>query len=260
MRLDVGRIRAVVRKELREYRHNRFILYSMVVLPLVFCIVPIIEIIHIGASTPDALVRREVDPIFLLLLIVPVVVPATIAAYSVIGEREQGTLEPFLTTPIRREEILLGKALAALVPSVTVSYGFFGVFLLAVDLGAQRNVVAAVMRAPEIVAQLLFTPLLATWSIWIGTAISGRSSDVRVAQQLGTLASLPALGVTSLISFQLVTPTVTFAAALAAGLLVVDLLAWRVVARTFDRERLISGSRRSGARPRSRRTSTDAPS
>jgi ABC-2 type transport system permease protein len=33
--------------------------------------------------------------------VVPAVIPASIAAYSVVGERDQGTLEPLLTTPVR---------------------------------------------------------------------------------------------------------------------------------------------------------------
>jgi hypothetical protein len=49
----------------------------------------------------------------LYILAIPVLVPAVLAAYSVVGERLQGTLEPVLGTPIRREELLLGKALAA---------------------------------------------------------------------------------------------------------------------------------------------------
>jgi hypothetical protein len=40
----------------------------------------------------------------------------------------------------------------------------------------------------HLLVQLLFTPLLAGWSIWVGIARSVRSSDVRVAQQLGVLA------------------------------------------------------------------------
>jgi hypothetical protein len=40
----------------------------------------------------------------------PVLVPATMSAFSVVGEREQGTLEPVLTTPVSRSELLTGKA------------------------------------------------------------------------------------------------------------------------------------------------------
>jgi ABC-2 type transport system permease protein len=47
--------------------------------------------------------------------------PAVVASYSVVGERQQGRLEPVLTTPVRREEFMLGKALAALIPSLAIS-------------------------------------------------------------------------------------------------------------------------------------------
>jgi ABC-2 type transport system permease protein len=92
------------------------------------------------------------------------------------------------------------------------------------------------------VAQLLFIPLLAAWSIWVGIGISARASDVRVAQQLATLAGLPLLAFTALISFQVITPTVPLAIGLALALLVADIAAWRVVSRMFDRERLITGA------------------
>ena len=93
----------------------------------------------------------------------------------------------------------------------------------------------------RLLAQLLFIPLLALWSIWVGIGISSRASDVRVAQQLATLASLPLLGFTSLISFQIITPSVPLAIGLALALLAVDIAGWRIVSRLFDRERLITG-------------------
>jgi ABC-2 type transport system permease protein len=37
----------------------------------------------------------------LYLLLIPVFTPPTLAAYTIAGEREQGTLEPLLTTPLR---------------------------------------------------------------------------------------------------------------------------------------------------------------
>ena len=65
----------------------------------------------------------------LYMLMIPAFVPSTLAAYSVVGEREQGTLEPVLITPIRREEFLVGKALAVAVPTLTIAYAIFGIFL-----------------------------------------------------------------------------------------------------------------------------------
>jgi ABC-type Na+ efflux pump permease subunit len=227
---------------LRELARNRFIVSTMVLLPAIFLVTPLITLFHIPSTATGAVVERAVGVTSLLLLVVPVVIPPVIAAYSVVGEREQGTLEPVLTTPIRRDELLLGKAVAAFLPTVTVAYAVYAVVAIAVRLGAAHAVSAVIWHAPQMVAQILFTPLLVTWAIWVGIGVSARVRDVRVAQQLATLASLPALGFTSLVSFQIIKPTVALAVGLALALVAVDVLAWRAVSGMFDRERLITGS------------------
>jgi len=244
MRLNGGRLAAVVRKEFRVLLRNRFIIGTMTVLPVVFLLTPMIEIFRLGADVPSGLVQRIAGSTFLLLLVVPVVVPAAIAAYSVVGEREQGTLEPLLTTPLRREELLLGKAIAAIVPSVGIAYLLFAIVDgCAQVFAADPAVAAALVQSSQLVGELLFAPLLAGWSIWVGIAVSARASDVRVAQQLGTLASLPPLGVVALIDLQVLTPSVTLALTFALALLVADVVMWRIVAAMFDRERLLTGAR-----------------
>jgi ABC-type transport system involved in multi-copper enzyme maturation permease subunit len=241
MSVDTTRIRAIVRKELRDYRRNRFIASSMAVMPLIFCVLPITDIFTLGASASAAKLDKLVGLSLLYLLLVPALIPAVVSAYAVVGEREQGTLEPVLTTPVRREELLLGKAVAAFVPTVTLAYTMFGLFLAAVGLFAHQNVVTDVFKASRILPQLLFTPLLAGWSIWTGIGISTRANDVRVAQQLGTLASVPPLAVTALMGLNVIQPTLVLALSLGAALLVLDVLAWRFVSALFDRERLITG-------------------
>jgi ABC-2 type transport system permease protein len=242
--LDAGRILAVVRKEFRALRRNRFIIGTMVVLPVVFLITPMIEIFRLSPGIPETVVQRLAGSTFLLLLIIPVVVPAAIAAYSVVGEREQGTLEPLLTTPVLREELLLGKAAAAIVPSVAIAYLLFAIVAICAKLfAANPAVTTALLQSSQLVGEILFAPLLAGWSIWVGIAISSRASDVRVAQQLGTLASLPPLGVVVLIDLQVLTPSVGLALVFAAVLLIADVGMWRVVAAMFDRERLLTGNR-----------------
>jgi ABC-2 type transport system permease protein len=119
----------------------------------------------------------------------------------------------------------------------------YGVFLLCAGLFAHQNVSSDVFQAGRIIAQVLFTPLLAGWSIWAGIAISTRTSDVRVAQQLSTLVSLPPLAVTSLMAFDVISPTLGLAFALGAVLLVIDVAAWKLVSAMFDRERLITGTK-----------------
>jgi ABC-type transport system involved in multi-copper enzyme maturation permease subunit len=234
------RVRAVFRKEVREYRRNGFIVLTMAIIPLIFLIQPLIIVFGLPAAAANELAHGH---LLLYMLGIPALVPAAVAAYAVVGERQQGTLEPVLTTPVRREEFLLGKVLAALVPSVAIAYAVYALFLACVGLFAQPAVASALIRGPDLLAQLLFTPLLAAWSIWVGIAISARASDFRVAQQLGTLASLPTAVLAALVAFNVIHPTLGLALGLGAALLLLDGAGWRIVSATFDPERLITGTR-----------------
>jgi ABC-type Na+ efflux pump permease subunit len=240
MNISTRRVRAVLRKELREYRRNGNIVYAMVVLPLIFLIQPVVQIFTVPSSASVAL-RHEHSLVYMLAI--PALVPAALAAYSVVGERIQGTLEPVLSTPVRREELLLGKALAAFIPAVLVAYAVFGVFIAIVELFAHPGVASALVRAPDLIAQLAFTPLLAAWSIWIGIAVSARSTDPRTAGQLSVLVSLPTVAITSLIAFNVIPATLAVALAFGAALLILDRLGWRMASAIFDRERLITSTK-----------------
>lgn len=239
MLLSGRRMRAIIRKELREYRRNRSIIWGMGILPVVFAIQPLVAVLLLSGSASGSLAHEHV---LLYMLGIPTLVPVFVAAYAVAGERQQGTLEPALTTPIRAEEYLLGKAVAALIPSLGIAYAVYALFIAFVIVMAQPGVAAGLLQGPDLLAQVLFTPLLAAWTIWVAIAISTRTSDVRVAQQLGVVASLPPVFITVAIALDLVQATPSLAVEAAVLLLALDVLGWRVTSRLFDRERLITGS------------------
>ena len=235
MSISTRRVRAIFRKELREYRRNGSIVVTMAIFPLIFLIQPLIEIFALPASASGALgtsiccctcwaSRRSCRPWS----------PPTRSSAS-------ASRAPSSRCSRRRSvarSSCWARPLAALVPSLAIAYAVYAVFLACVELFAHPAVASALLRGPDLLAQLLFTPLLAAWSIWVGIAISARSSDVRVAQQLGMLASLPSVAVTSLIAFNVIHATLGLALGLAAVLLVLDGLGWRIVSAMFDRERL----------------------
>lgn len=241
MSFSWGRVRAIVEKELRDYRRNRFVIMTMTMLPLLFMVLPVIQLLTISASVSSTMLNNRIGLSLLYMLLIPAFVPSALCAYSVVGERDQGTLEPVLTTPITREELLLGKASAVLVPTLAIAYVIFGVFLVLAAAIAHPVVRSSIFDSSHLLVQLLFTPLLAGWSIWVGIAISARSRDVRVAQQLSVFASFPPLALVALMSFRVITPTLGLALGLGAGLVAVDVLGWRAVASMFDRERLVTG-------------------
>jgi hypothetical protein len=115
--------------------------------------------------------------------------------------------------------------------------------VIVIELFAHPGVASALLQGPVILAQLIFTPLLALWSIWVGIAISTRSSDIRAAQQLSVLGNLPLVALSTLIAFNVIQPTLGLALALGGALIVVDRLGWLIVSTMFDRERLITNTR-----------------
>lgn len=242
MSFSWARVGAILQKELRDYRRHRFVVFTMSLLPLIFIAAPTVQIFAVNAPT-SAKLNTRVGISLLYLLVLPAIIPSLLSAYSVVGEREQGTLEPVLTTPIQREEFLIGKALAVLLPTLAVAYVIFGIFLGAVALFAHPAIASAIFERGHLVVQLLFTPLIAGWSIWAGIALSSRVSDIRAAQQLSVFASVPPLVIVALMSFNVIAPSLGLALGLAAALLVIDGLAWRVVATMFNRERLVTGGR-----------------
>jgi len=233
-------VRAIRRKEFREYRRNGNLVFATAILPLIFLIQPVIQVFTLPTSASMTL-RHEHSLVYMLAI--PVLVPAVLASYAVVGERLQGTLEPVLTTPVRPEELLLGKAMAAFVPSVVVAYAVFALFVAIGEFFARPAVASALIQGPDLLAQLLFTPLLASWSIWVGIAISARSSDPRTAGQISVLMSVPTVAVTTLIALNVIPATLGIAVGLGAALLVLVLVGWRVVSVIFDPERLITNTK-----------------
>lgn len=240
MNISRRRVRTVYAKELRDLRRNGNIVYTMIVLPLIFLIQPVIQVFTVPAADAGAWSHEHA---LVYMLAIPALVPAALAAYSIVGERVQGTLEPLLSTPIRRRELILGKALAVFVPSVVVAYTVFGLFIAVVEIFAAPGVAPALVQVPDVVAQIVFTPLLAAWSIWVGMAISARTSDLRVAAQISILVSLPTVAVTSLIAFNIIPLDPAIVVGFGGGLLILDRLGWRGATILFDRERLVTGTR-----------------
>ena len=142
-RLSRRRIAAIIRKELRAYRRNGSIVAGMAIIPLIFLVQPLVSVFSLSSQAAHELGQHHE---LIYLLAVPALVPVMLAAYAIVGERQEGTLEPLLSTPLRRNELLLGKALAVLAPSVAIAYVVFGVFLALVALFAHADVASALIR------------------------------------------------------------------------------------------------------------------
>ena len=238
--MNKRRVQAIFRKEMREFRRNKQIVSTMAVSPIGFVIFPVIFLFStINASNVSLLYSY---PVQIFTLAAAAVLPAVVGGYAIIGEREQGTLEPLLGTPVRTEELMLGKALAIFVAAASWAYLIFGVVDACVWLFKPAVVSSVALRPSILLTQLLFTALLVVMATWISMIISARTRDSRVAGQLAILASLPVIAVLILMGVHVIQFTTPVAIGFGAALLVLDVAGWPLASRTFNRERLILGT------------------
>ncbi|TMC68697.1 MAG: hypothetical protein E6J13_13755 [Chloroflexi bacterium] len=148
----------------------------------------------VGLDPKDAVQGFIATYFLILFMLIPTVVPLTMAIYSVIGEKASRTLEPLLATPVGVGDLLFAKSLASTVPSVIVTWLAYGIYLAAVISIGSHAAVNAVTAPRWILAIVVMVPLLTLLSVNLGILISTRVNDVRVAQQIGGLVVVPVVG------------------------------------------------------------------
>ena len=112
------------------------------------------------------------------------------------GEKVEKSLEPLLATPTTDGEILLGKGIAAFLPSIGSVWG--GAAILMTLMDAVTHDKLGYYYFPTwntAVFLLLLVPLAVMLSVEVNVMISSRVSDVRAAQQMGLLMALPYAGI-----------------------------------------------------------------
>jgi ABC-2 type transport system permease protein len=211
----MNKIRAILTKEWLELRRERSLIATMLVMPLVFSVLPAVAMFLLR-NVPDEdagdLGMVLADPTLagfnstelgqviigrqfgLLLLLLPVLLPGIIAAYSIVGEKNNRTLEPLLATPISTWQLLFAKCLAAFVPALSLTWLAAAIFSAGVWYSAgSPQIIAAVVSASWLLLVLLGGPLLGLISIALSVAVSSRVSDPRTAQQITGVLVVPFL-------------------------------------------------------------------
>jgi ABC-2 type transport system permease protein len=189
---------------------QRTLLYTIFLPPLLFLVIPFIFLQKVGNGSrasslhlpslqgltlheySQGLIGTEFSNFYILL---SMIVPSTIAAYSIIGEKSSHTLEPVLATPVRRWQLLAGKILASLLPAVLVTWVSGGLFIAELAILTDASVVSHVVTGGWLILFLAGTPLLGLIAVAIMTAISSRVNDTRTAQQLSIWAVVPIIGI-----------------------------------------------------------------
>ena len=201
----MNRVWLVLQKELRELLPQRILLGSISVLPLMVVGMtgyllarPLAGGLHgLPSSTSDprlaGMTPQQISQTVnaagmrLLLLFQPLLIPTVIAAYSVVGEKSNRTLEPLLAAPVRTWQLLLAKGLAALLPTVAVTWISGAIFIAEVSTLSSPAVFAATVTPGWLFVLVLTVPVMVTIPVALTVMISSRVNDPRSASQASTL-------------------------------------------------------------------------
>jgi ABC-2 type transport system permease protein len=221
--MNLDRIRTLIGKELREFRASPSVLIPVVLLIVVCTGIPFVLTVVVPWATGTALtsdktflqvmtLARNRTPslaalpidiavhVFLfqqflvLYLIAPIVGAVSLAAYTVVGEKQGRTLEPLLTTPMTTAEILLAKVLASFLPSLVIEAVGLCLYFALIAVVAPSGVVWSLLSIRSLLLVGVLGPFTSLAALQATIAVSSRVKDPRSAQQVAVLVILPLVG------------------------------------------------------------------
>jgi ABC-2 type transport system permease protein len=255
-------IMAVMENEWAQLIRNRVVVFTTLV-PTVLLVTLAIAVLGLTAFIPesgattqllqqggvdgaifsgsDNLRASLLNPFLVLFQVIPLVVPITIASYSIVGEKQLRTLEPLLATPIKTWELLAAKGLAAGIPGILSTWWGFALFALVARFIAPEYVYSHLILSPTwLLAIVLLTPIFTFLAVGLGVIISSRVKDPNSAQQLGSLLILPLIGFLIAQVSGAVQVGVSVVLWIAVGVGVIDVVLLWVSVRLFRREEILT--------------------
>jgi ABC-2 type transport system permease protein len=204
-------------KELRDLSRNRAALLPVAIVTLFVVALPFGITILIPALTGEALssdtdfvrVSAIVDPrgelsspdarvqLFLLqqfltlFLLTPITGAMSLAAHSVVGEKQSRTLEPLLATPISTFSLLVAKVLGSLVLPLIIGVAGLALYFGGIEWLAEPGVAEAMLDARTAALLLCVGPSSALVALQTAILISSRVNDARTAQQFSIFIVIP---------------------------------------------------------------------
>lgn len=258
----MDKVKTIIGKEWSEVFKNRLVFFSVAFLPLIFIALPVVTMMATGGMSAEeagldeafpaadslcvGLTAAECGEVYFLnlyafmFMILPVAIPVTIAAYSIVGEKTTRSLEPLLATPITTTELLAGKALAAIIPAVAATWLSFGLFTVIMWFMVSPAAFAYLLDPLWAIAIFIVGPLLTLLAVSIAMMISSRVSDPRVAEQISMLIILPIiLGVIGQ-SAGVILIDRQFVLVVALAVVIIDAVLVYVGVQAFQRETILT--------------------
>jgi ABC-2 type transport system permease protein len=260
----MSHIRTIIDKEWSEVFKNRMVIFTIILMPLLFTALPLVMLGVMGGVTGemegavadvpqgflpacdglragDCMQIYLVNEFLILFMLMPVIIPVTIAAYSIVGEKTTRSLEPLLATPITTVELLAGKSLAAAIPAILASWVSFGLFLILLPvIGVSKGVISYIAGPTWLLAVLVIGPLMSIAAVNFAIYVSSRVNDPRVAEQISAVIIVPIMLILFAQLAGLITINVTFMIIAIIVLALIDVGMMYLGASIFDRESILT--------------------
>lgn len=262
------RLLALLRKELADERQNLALFVPSLMVALVAILLPVFVAVIVPYATGERLSdssdfaialelyrtqprTRDLDPeaaiqaylfqfFAVMLVLIPVTSSMSLAAHSVVGEKQARSLEPLLVTPITTFELLGAKVLGAFIPSIVLTVASYIVYVVIAAIFARPGVAAILLGLRSMGTVFVLGPLAALAALQMAVCVSSRVNDARTAQQIGVLVILPIPGLLIGQLFGALTLSVPVIAVIALGLLIINVALMWIAIALFDRETILT--------------------
>ncbi len=260
----MDKVTTIIRKEWSEVFKNKIVFFSVLFLPLILAILPLgmlfffnqaegmeaeltdPEILSlagqmcVGLALADCTLVYMLNIFVMLFMILPISIPVTIAAYSIVGEKATRSLEPLLATPITTAELLGAKMIAAVAPAIAATWLAFGIFIVGARMLTSPAVFSQFYSAHWLLAIFVVAPLLTLLATSTAVIISSRVTDPRVAEQMSAVVILPIMLLVVGQSMGLILINRQIMLLLAGIVLVLDVVLVYLAVRLFQRETILT--------------------
>ncbi len=234
----------VASRDFKIFTKQKNVWYSVIIFPIITSVIfPLVlqQAINRTNSVSVATVSTLVNTFSFFFVIGAAFVPLGIAAYSIVGEKVEKSIEPLLATPLNDGEILLGKAISALVPTLVAMYVGSAVFMTGIDIVAYPKLGYYYFPNLTIATLLLvLVPIASVMSILYSIIVSSRVNDVRSANSYGILMYFPFLAIFFASDTRIITLDINTLLIISGILLAIDVALFFVGTKTFRREEILT--------------------
>lgn len=177
-------------RELRDQLRDWRIIFPMIFLTLVLPFLADLgakAAINFTTEYGTPLIAERFVP-FLLMVVgfFPITVSLVIALESFVGEKERGTIEPLLSSPLEDRQLFLGKLFAGTAAPLFTAYLGIGVYLLGLYLQHIR-----IPDANRMAQTLILTTVQAVLMVCGAILISTQATSVRASSLMASFIVIP---------------------------------------------------------------------